>query len=64
MKRRDGSLKMEEHNLLLVGWMKDLCIRDLVKEVGMDAPAVLKICSRKKRIHKYQAQGTVLLLQE
>jgi len=55
---------MEEHNLLLVGRMKDLCIRDPVKEVGMDAPAVLKICSRKKRIHKYQAQGTVLLLQE
>ncbi|KAG5235561.1 ADP-ribosylation factor GTPase-activating protein [Salix suchowensis] len=47
-------------HLLLVGWMKDLlCIRDLMKEVGMDAPEVLKICLRKKRIHKYQAQGTV-----
>jgi hypothetical protein len=66
MKRRDGSLKMENHNLLLVGGMKGLlCIgRDLLKEVGMDTPAALKICLRKERIFKYQIQKTVLLLQE
>lgn len=65
-KRKDGSPKMANQNLLLEGGMKGLlCIgRDLVKELDMFIPAVLKIYLRKERAFKHQVQRTVFLLQE